>query len=265
MANLLHNELTYYLRGVGFQIHNALRGGHDEIDYENALVYALETDGVSFLRQPIYRIDYRDQQVGEYRPDLVLAEGKVIAELKAVASIEALHKAQGISYLAVTKAELALIMNFGNVAMQYERLPNFLREHLRQNKEIRPPVDLLYPELTKTILDALFIVHRTLGPGFLHQVYRRATRIELAQFGLNFSYLKELPLRYRGQIIAQKETRLFHIEHKIVLATIAVSLVSPGLTEKLRWAMGETGAQLGIVANFYPSQLALHFVRQEKS
>jgi len=265
MTNLFHAELTYYLRGIGFQIHNALRGGHDEIDYENALAYALESDGVPFLRQPVYRIDYRDQQVGEYRPDLVLAEGKVIAELKAVDRIEPVHKAQGISYLAVTKAELALLMNFGNVSMQYERLPNFLHKQQRQSKTLSAPVNGLYPELTKTILDALFIVHRTPGPGFLHQVYRRATLIELAQLGLNFSYLKELPLRYRGQIIAQKEMRLFYIEQKVILATIAVAQLSPGVTEKLRWAMGETDVQLGIVANFYPTQLAFHFMRQEKA
>ncbi len=67
MPALLHADLTYYLRGVGFKIHKQLRGGHNEIDYENALVAALEKDSVSFLHQPVYRVEYRNQQVGEYR------------------------------------------------------------------------------------------------------------------------------------------------------------------------------------------------------
>ena len=33
MTKLLFSDLTYYLRGVCFDIHNELRGGHSEIDY----------------------------------------------------------------------------------------------------------------------------------------------------------------------------------------------------------------------------------------
>ena len=59
MTKLLFSELTYYLRGICFDIHNELHAGHTEADYENALAIALEQDGISFQRQPVYRIDYR--------------------------------------------------------------------------------------------------------------------------------------------------------------------------------------------------------------
>lgn len=261
MTKLLHGELTYYLRGVGFQIHNELGGGHAEADYENALAATLEADAIPFQRQPLYYVYYRHQQIGEYRPDMTLADGALQVDLKATTTIAPLHKAQLLSYLAVTNAELGLIMNFGAASMQYARLPNFL--HQRQRHLVKLPVDktLIHFELTTQVLDALYAVHFVLGPGFFQQVYRRAARIEFTQIGLNFTYLKELPLRYNGQIIATRPTRLFHIEQKLLVAAVALIQITPAYTEKMRWAMHTTGSHLGLIANFYPSQLDVRFLR----
>lgn len=259
MANLLHADLTYYLRGAGFHIQNSLGNGHNEEDYEQALVYKLEADRIPFRRQVRYPINYRSKQIGEYYPDLILADNKLLLDLKAAAGITNLHKAQLISYLAVTDAELGFLMNFGARLMEYERLPNFLGNRPRTAAP-KPPDDLDCT-VTTPVLDALHTVYFTLGPGFLHQVYRRATRIELSQVGLNFTYVKELPLRYAGQMITTKATRLFWIEQKLLVATIAVKELLPAHTGKLRWAMQELGCPLGLIANFYPTQLGLHFSR----
>jgi len=261
MTKLLHADLTYRLRGIGFQIHNELGPGHNEADYETALEYGMVSESIPFLRQPVYQINYRGHQVGEYRPDMVLADGAVILDLKATAKIEPLHQAQVLSYLAVTNAQLGLIMNFGAASLQVERFPNFLANRQPQQNLVTPPIDGLYPELTRRLLDSLFTVQRSVGPGFLHQIYRRATRIELSHNQINHIYLKELPLRFQGQTITQKETRLFWIEERILLATVAMAQVTHLHTEKLRWAMRETGCQLGLIANFYPSQLEVRFIR----
>jgi len=50
---------------------------------------------------------------------------------------------------------------------------------------------LLYPDLTDAIHRACHRVHFMLGPGFLHQVYRRARLIELRRSNLNYEYLKK--------------------------------------------------------------------------
>jgi GxxExxY protein len=182
MTGLLHADLTYTLRGIAFSVHNELRSGHEEAVYETAMAYAFEDAGVPFQEQPVYHIEYRGQQVGEYRPDFAVGGGQVLIDLKATPQVQPFHKAQMISYLAVTHAELGLIMNFGAQAMQIERIPNFLAH--RQVEANPPPIPedgkLLYPELCHRTLDALAQVHHTLGIGFLHQVYRRAARVELA-------------------------------------------------------------------------------------
>ena len=260
-TKLLHREFIYYLQGLGFQIHTALGGGHAEQDYENALVHALEIDNVTYARQPVYRVQYRGRQVGEYRPDLVTADGEVLLELKATSRIEPLHIAQTLSYLAVTGAELGLIMNFGSGSMQFKRVPNFLQQRQPMAGSIVCPENLLYSELTRAILDGLFDVHRTLGAGFLHQVYRRAARIELLERGLTVKLLKELPLSFRGSILAMKPVRLLLVNEKILIATVALKDIEPTHSEKLRWAMRTTGVRLGLIANFYPSTLSFRFYR----
>jgi len=261
MTKLLHADLTYRLRGAGFHVHNALGSGHDEADYEKALVYALECEQIPFQQQPTYRVEYRGQQVGEYRPDLMFANGAVLLDLKARPAIEPVHQAQVISYLAVTHAELGLVMNFGASLLEVERLPNFLAGRPRLSAEVDLPSEILYPELARRILGGLATVYSGLGPGFLHQVYRRAMRIELSHLHLNSNYLKELPLRYRDIIIAMKPVRLFMVEQRILLATVALHQVTTEHTEKLRWALRETSCQLGLIANFYPTQLEMRYVQ----
>lgn len=193
----------------------------------------------------------------------MLANGKVALDLKAAPAIESLHKAQMISYLAVTGADLGIVMNFGAVSLQTERLPNFL--NLRKPLQWTPSISEahLLPELSNRVLFTLHIVHHELGPGFLHQIYRRATRIELSMQGINFIYLKELPLRFEGHNLGKVPTRLFWIEKELLLATIAVTEITDQHIEKMRWAMREIDVALGLIANFYPSRLVVKFIRRE--
>jgi hypothetical protein len=46
--------------------------------------------------------------------------------------------------------------------------------------------DLLHAELVSQIQEVCHRVQRVLGPGFLHQVYWRATMIELRLAGLDY-------------------------------------------------------------------------------
>lgn len=261
MAELLHADLTYYVRGAAFQVFNELRAGHEEEVYENALTYVFDADRVAFLRQPVYRINYCDQQVGEYRPDLMLASGDLLLELKVAPAITPLHKAQTLSYLAVTHAGLGMILNFGAASMEFARLPNFVESRAPKPHTIDLPRHILFPELTNRILGCALAVHYALGPGFLHQVYRRAMRIELGRQGMSHTYVKELPLTFRNVVLALKATRLLYVEQQVLVATVALSEVTSAQREKLRWAMSALNCKLGLIVNFYPATLDVQFVR----
>jgi len=256
-----HGGLTYYLRGIGFRIHNALKGGHEEKVYEEAVVWMLEKENFPYRRQPRFSVNYKDKQIGEYYPDLTFADDRVIVDLKAAPKIEALHKAQVLSYLAVTGAELGFVMNFGTARFQTERLPNFLKERKAVQWQQSFSANILYPELTNQVLASIYTVHHELGPGFLSQLYRRATRIELTNQLIKFDYIKELPLMFEAYHLSTLPTRLFLLEGRLLLATIAATAITQQQTEKLRWAMHATQTQLGMIANFYPSRPEIRFIR----
>lgn len=149
--------------------------------------------------------------------------------------------------------------------MQFARLPNFLRGDAKQPVAFANPIplpsDLLYSDLAVRIIDVLTEVQQTLGPGFLHQVYRRSTRIELTTQGVSHQYIKNLPISFAGQQIGEQKTRLLYIDRKMLVATVALREVLPAHTEKLRWAMGELQCQRRLLANFYSGHLGVRFFR----
>lgn len=260
-SKLLHEELTYYLRGVAFRVHSELKGGHEEAMYEKAYIWALDKDGVAFRQQPVYTMEYEGHQVGTYRPDLVIDPDKLLIDFKSTPEIIGLHKAQMISYLTVTDIDLGLIMNFGASSMEFARLPKYTQDRSPFEWEPQLAIDGPYPELRDAIVRSLHKVHYGLGAGFLSQIYRRATYIELGLHGVSFERLTSLPLSFEGNTIAEIETNLFWIDQKILLATFALQAIPVNVTEKMRWAMKTTNSQVGILANFYPRKLEIRVLK----
>jgi GxxExxY protein len=152
--------------------------------------------------------------------DVWIDGGKIALEIKVAPAIP-LHKAQAISHLKVTDANLAVVVNYGGPSLEDERLPNYVRDRQPQFVWHPKPAaqELLYPDLVNAIQRACHRVHFTLGPGFLHQVYRRATMIELRRSGLDYDYVKQLPVEYEGQLLGYQDVRLILVEGKVLLAT----------------------------------------------
>jgi len=99
----------------------------DEKLYENALCIELAAKNISFQQQPDYPVHYRDHFIGKLRPDLIV-ENAVIIEIKIAESFSPAHEAQLLSYLAITKLPLGLLLNFkvtplGNAALSPPEAP----------------------------------------------------------------------------------------------------------------------------------------------
>jgi len=69
----------------------------------------------------LFEIFFRGQKVGYYYAD-VLAEDKVIIELKCCKCLLPEHKAQVINYLKAAKLSVGLLVNFGQHQLEYKRL-----------------------------------------------------------------------------------------------------------------------------------------------
>lgn len=122
MAKLLYKEESFKIIGICFQVHNNLGAGFLEIVYKDALEYEFKKAGIPFHREVEYEVKYRDIILPhKFYADFVVFD-KIILEVKAISKIADEHIAQAINYLKVSNNKLALLVNFGELKLQYKRL-----------------------------------------------------------------------------------------------------------------------------------------------
>jgi len=255
----MHEQLSYAVRGVLFDVHNKLGPGLREDYYRDAIALGLEAHGIRCQAEKAFEVYYEGERVGLYYVDLWVEDGKLLLELKVASAIDRLHKAQAMSYLKVTNADLALVVNYGGPSAEIERLPNFLRDRRPEfTWQRQPPAPgLLHPELVNQIQEVCHRVHWVLGPGFLHQVYRRATMIELRRAGLDYEYVKRLPVEYQGHLLGYRDAHLILVEGKVGLVTFALRSTDEALEGRLKSILRCLHLPLGLMANFYGTKPAV--------
>ena len=103
---------THDIVGAAIEVHRRLGPGLLESTYEMCLGRELSLRGISFQEQVPLPVDYRGLQLDcGYRLDIVV-ERSVIIEVKAVARVLPVHRAQVLTYLKLTNLRLGLLINF---------------------------------------------------------------------------------------------------------------------------------------------------------
>lgn len=123
-----HSEITHAIIGAAMEVLNELGHGLHEKPYENALVVELELRGLALDQQRNYDVLYKGTRVGNYIPDLIVAEA-VVVDTKVVDRITDNDRGQMINYLKITGLEVGLILNFARPKLEWERIV------LRQSKK----------------------------------------------------------------------------------------------------------------------------------
>jgi len=110
-------ETAHQVIGCAIEVHRELGPGLIERLYEDALEYELQEAGLRIGRQVEIVVPYKAIELRGQRIDLIV-EDCVIVELKAVESIEPVHKAQLLSYLRAADVPLGLLINFNERALR---------------------------------------------------------------------------------------------------------------------------------------------------
>jgi GxxExxY protein len=264
MTEIIYPELSYTVQGAFYDVYNELRYlDLSEEGWESALLITLEERGVPAQRQVEYELHYKGYRIGRFFVD-VLADDKLLLELKVEDKLLPIDEAQVIAYLKVTGLKLGILVNFGGDELEFRRIPNFVsqRSTPRPSAGVAQSSDhLLYPELTAELRAVLYEVHGELGPGFMHMHYRRATQIELRQHDIPYEVEKEITIRFRGQPIETRETRLLIVDGQVLLAPIAVRQITPRLKGRFRQYLRLLDLSLGLIANFHAPGLEIETVR----
>jgi GxxExxY protein len=94
-----------------FRVHRELGPGFLESIYRQAMCFELRRAGPSYLTEHPIRVKYRDIEITGQRVDLVV-ENTIIVELKTVARLDDIHRAQLMSYLRTTGLRAGLLISF---------------------------------------------------------------------------------------------------------------------------------------------------------
>jgi GxxExxY protein len=98
------------------RIHRSLGPGLLESVYEAVLSYELERRGLRIVRQQEIPVVYENVRIEiGFRADLI-ADDKVIVEIKSVEALAPVHGRQLLTYLRLADKRLGLLINF-NVAL----------------------------------------------------------------------------------------------------------------------------------------------------
>src|SRR5438552_17299972 len=125
-TEIIHEKLSGAIIGAAMDVLNELKPGLDEKLYERALVIELRRRGHTVDAQRSYPVFYNS--------DLIV-DDTVIVDPKVVSAFNEAHTAQIIGYLAISQLDLALLLNFKSVRLEWKRI-------VRQNRLESDPPDL---------------------------------------------------------------------------------------------------------------------------
>lgn len=105
-------RLSYEIVGAALEVHKQLGPGLLESAYDMCLCRELTLRGIPYERQVALPLAYQGASLDcGYRLDLVVGN-LIVLEVKAVAKVLPIHRAQVMTYLKLLRMRLGLIINF---------------------------------------------------------------------------------------------------------------------------------------------------------
>ena len=113
---------TYNIIGICMDVHNQLGAGFLEVVYKDALEFEFRNSGLVYEREKEYQVNYKGIILPhKFCADFVVLD-RIILEIKGLKKgIADEHIAQAINYLKVSKNRIALVVNFGELKLNYKR------------------------------------------------------------------------------------------------------------------------------------------------
>lgn len=111
MSYLFEKE-SYAIRGAIFEVYKEKGSGFLEDVYQECLELELIDQKIPFSAQVPLDLNYKGKHLKKnYKPDF-LCYNEIILEIKAVKTLEDIHRAQVINYLKASNKRLGFLVNF---------------------------------------------------------------------------------------------------------------------------------------------------------
>ena len=104
--------------GCAIEVHRQLGPGLLESVYKTCLVIELRREGLLVETSRPILLTYRGQPIEENLFIDILVEDLIVLEVKSVAALAPVHKAQVITYLKLANRPAGLLLNFNSVLLK---------------------------------------------------------------------------------------------------------------------------------------------------
>ena len=119
--NVIFPKESYDIIGAAMKVHSTLGCGFSEKVYHDALAVEFSRGKIPFQREVELHVVYNNVTLPTtFIPDFI-CYGKIIVELKAVKELDDINRSQTYNYAKVAGFQLALLINFGESSLVYER------------------------------------------------------------------------------------------------------------------------------------------------
>jgi GxxExxY protein len=110
---ILYKSEGYAIQGAVYEVYREMGCGFLEAVYQECLASEFAARHVPFRDDANLTLTYKQEPLRQiYKPDFVCYD-KIIVELKAVNTVDDVHRAQVFNYLKATQMRLGLLVNFG--------------------------------------------------------------------------------------------------------------------------------------------------------
>jgi len=124
MADILYKEESFRIIGACMEVHKKLGSGFLESVYSEALELEFKKIGIPYDKEKKQQVYYEDKPLNKYfRADFV-CYNSIILELKAKKFLIDTDRQQTLNNIKATKFRLGLLINFGTLSLNYQRIVN---------------------------------------------------------------------------------------------------------------------------------------------
>ncbi len=266
MTVIIQKDLSYFVNGRIFDVHNEVGPGVREECYQKAMELALAMRDLRFEAKPRTRREliYLGEIADVFEPDLVI-EGQLIAELKVQkAGLTSANFRQTVNYLKYWGQPLGLLVNFASAQATIQRVV-YHETRVGPEEDYSHIETLVTPELKpvlRSIREALLDVHSQFGIGYSDTTCRRLVEIALRHRGLRCLGEQVVIPAFRGRSLPSSPITPLNVEDNVLIEVEAIQDdVTARSIRTMQTHLKITAANVGLVVNFGKNAFQIRGVR----
>lgn len=117
-------------------------------------------------------------------------------------------------------------------------------------------------KLTNQIIGIAIGIHKTLGPGFIENIYAKALAYELKNAGINFNQEKVIKVKYKDLLLGQHRLD-FLVENDLILEIKAIYEITKFHLAQVLSYLKAADKKLALILNFAKGRLEIKRVAND--